>query len=77
MIRRRQLGSSEQQRAAKRICVQNEAFSDLMHQIEEQASLIKACHLTGKEWTKIMTDMLFCVEEKVKHQETRGLQQFH
>ena len=59
--------------SSKDLChIQNEAFSDLKRQLEEQASLIKACHLTCEERTKVMTDTTLRIEEKVERQESRG-----
>ena len=59
--------------SSKDLCkIQEEAYNALKDQLDEQASLIKACHIACEEQTKLVTDAVLRVEEKVEHQERRA-----
>ena len=51
--------------------VQEEVYNDLKQQFEEQASVIKACHLSCEEQTKQVAETVTRMEEKMKCRESQ------
>ena len=52
--------------------VQEEVYNDLKKQFEEQASVIKSCHLSCEEQTKQVAGTVIRIEEKMKCQEDQA-----